>query len=282
MLSHLFKCFENSLFTIEVILRCETSNVILLIIARLPKSIVLRAPLSSGTFTLVAASMISSDAAADAAAAAGASADGTSLAVPCFYVFVSNVIFCRGELKRFSDCPCLFELLVQAVSPRVCLIKDDSHDKFQVHRRLTRRRANTGNVNARCSRDADQILIRSSSQNLMLDLWIIFFITTVVRGDSITHVMYRHIGCAVLDGVSGRESVTILNICIVKMSALDVLLKTPLIHCNAGGRGRKCRSLSRQGHFFDPVDDSHFLVVHIHHILQISNRVIAFPRAIRS
>ena len=113
----------------------------------------------------------------------------------------------------------------------------------------------------------------------MLNLRLII-IMSVIRCVTITHDADWPIGRAVLDGISGRETVTIFyvrpRLGLVKMPTLNVLLETPLVHRNASRPKRECRPLSGQGHLFDPVD-ADLLVLHIHQVLQICNKVIALP-----
>ena len=72
----------------------------------------------------------------------------------------------------------------------------------------------------------------------MLYLRIFFANLIVISGDSTTHDATWLICHAALDGTSGRDTVTILNVrrrpCFVKMPTLNVLFKTPQPHSNAG------------------------------------------------
>ena len=111
----------------------------------------------------------------------------------------------------------------------------------------------------------------------MLNLRLII-INSVIGRVTVAHD--ADIGRAVLDGVSGRETVTILNVrrrlCLVKMPTLNVLLETPLVHSNASRPERECRPLGGHCHLFDSVDPD-LLVLHAHQVLQISDEVIALP-----
>ena len=111
----------------------------------------------------------------------------------------------------------------------------------------------------------------------MLNLRLII-INSVIGRVTVAHD--ADIGRAVLDGVSGRETVTILNVrrrlCLVKMPTLNVLLETPLVHSNASRPERECRPFGGHCHLFDSVDPD-LLVLHAHQVLQISDEVIALP-----